>query len=30
MLGLPKQTEIKRQLSKSAIYSKFQMNNVQK
>jgi len=30
MLGLPKQTEIKRQLSKSAIYTKFQMNNVQK
>ena len=30
MLGLPKQTEIKRQLSKSAIYSKFQMNNTQK
>ena len=30
MLGLPKQTEIKRQLPKSAIYTKFQMNNVQK
>lgn len=30
MLGLPKQTEVKKQLSKSAIYTKFQMNNAQK
>lgn len=30
MLGLPKQTEIKRQLHKNAIYTKFQMNNAQK
>lgn len=30
MLGLPIQTEVKKQLSKSAIYTKFQMNNVQK
>lgn len=30
MIGLPSQTKVKRQLSKSAIYTKFQMNNVQK
>lgn len=30
MLGLPKHTEVKKQLSKSAIYTKFQMNNAQK
>ena len=30
MLGLPKQTEVKKQLPKSAIYTKFQMNNAQK
>lgn len=30
MLGLPKQTEVKKQLSKSAIYTRFQMNNAQK
>ena len=30
MLGLPKQTEVKKQLSKSAIYTKFQINNAQK
>lgn len=30
MLGLPKQTEVKKQLPKSAIYTKFQMNNSQK
>ena len=30
MLGLPIQTEVKKQLPKSAIYTKFQMNNVQK
>ena len=30
MLGLPIQTEVKKQLPKSAIYTKFQMNNAQK
>lgn len=30
MLGLPTQTEVKKQLPKSAIYTKFQMNNAQK
>ena len=30
MLGLPSQTEVKKQLPKSAIYTKFQLNNAQK
>ena len=30
MLGLPKQTEVKKQLPKNAIYTKFQMNTAQK
>ena len=30
MLGLPTQTEVKKQLPKTAIYTKFQLNNAQK
>ena len=30
MLGLPQKTEVKKQLPKSAIYTKFQLNNAQK
>lgn len=29
MLGLPKQTEVKKQLSKDSIFAKFQLNNIQ-
>lgn len=30
MLGLPKSTELNKQLPKNAIYAKFQMNNAEK